>query len=74
MPEPSSKCRSCGAPIIWALTDSGRRMPVDENTDGRGNLMLVRRETTVYVKVVPIGRGNHRPHFATCPQATEWRR
>jgi hypothetical protein len=24
-----SRCRDCRAPILWALTDSGRRMPVD---------------------------------------------
>lgn len=25
----ASKCRSCGAPIEWVLTESGKRMPVD---------------------------------------------
>ena len=26
---PGARCNSCGRPIVWALTDSGRRMPVD---------------------------------------------
>ena len=74
MNDKPSHCRSCGAPIIWALTDNDRQMPVDEQPDPRGNLMLVRRGTAVYVKVVQPGEGNHRPHFATCTEADEWRR
>jgi hypothetical protein len=69
-----TKCRSCGAPIIWALTENDRRMPVDAEPDPAGNLMLVRRGTATYAKVVQPAKGNHRPHFATCPQASEWRR
>jgi len=26
---PGARCRSCGMPIVWAITDTGRRMPVD---------------------------------------------
>jgi hypothetical protein len=26
---PGARCSSCGRPIVWALTDTGRRMPVD---------------------------------------------
>lgn len=28
-----SECRSCGEPIIWCVTESGKRMPVDVPTD-----------------------------------------
>lgn len=28
MSEPG-KCRSCGADIIWTVTEAGKRMPVD---------------------------------------------
>lgn len=69
-----SKCRSCNAPIIWALTESGRQMPVDAEPSERGNLMLVRQGTSVVVKVQAPAPGLHRPHFATCPQAESWRR
>jgi len=24
-----SRCRSCGAPIVWIVTTAGRRMPLD---------------------------------------------
>ena len=35
-------CRSCDAPIVWALTFTGKRMPVDaEPPDaGDGNVVL----------------------------------
>lgn len=26
---PGARCRSCYAPIVWALTETGRRMPVN---------------------------------------------
>ncbi len=28
-----SECRSCGEPIIWCITASGKKMPVDEPED-----------------------------------------
>lgn len=45
--EHSARCRSCDGLIVWVVTKSERRMPVD-----------------------PAGTS----HFATCPQAKEWRR
>jgi hypothetical protein len=53
-------CRSCGAPIVWLDTNNNRRMPVDAAT--------VRPEDRSYEQ------GQHVCHFATCPQANEWRR
>lgn len=26
---PGARCTSCGRPIVWALTETGRKMPVD---------------------------------------------
>ena len=62
-------CRSCRAEIIWALTENGKRIPLDRKREKRfvlwdhpdGDFRAVMTE--VYV-----------PHFATCPQAGEWRR
>lgn len=69
-----SHCRSCNAPIIWALTETGRQMPIDERPDPKGNLELYRSGTSVRVRVTMPGQGRHRPHFATCPEARSWRR
>lgn len=43
---PERSCASCGAPMFWLKTKTGRSMPV--NPDGTS-------------------------HFASCPQATQWR-
>jgi hypothetical protein len=72
----SPRCRSCGAPILWALTDRGKRIPLDELplaaippgsfvVSGTGDEL---RASTV--APVPL----YRSHFATCPNADEHRR
>ncbi len=54
-------CRSCGKPIVWFRTKSGKRMPVDaattKPTDAEHQLDLKR----------------HVSHFATCPYAEKHR-
>lgn len=30
------RCTACQAPILWTLTEAGKRLPVDAETDGRG--------------------------------------
>lgn len=71
-----SACRSCGAEIIWAITPAGRRMPVDAAPDPTGTLRLAQEPYNVTVVVAGPSdeEPRHRPHFATCPQANEWRR
>lgn len=68
-----SQCRSCGAPIIWTLTQNRKKMPMDaepivlergqyqlrENDDGSVDSYLIRR---LWIS-----------HFATCPESNEWR-
>ena len=74
-----SRCRSCGAPIIWAVTKSGRSMPLDEATDPAGNVLLLENGNCL----VPApeddvweaaGGTRHTSHFATCPNADQHRR
>lgn len=69
-------CRSCGARLIWAVTASGRTMPVDYEPHEEGNLRLKIANGLTYVEVVAQhARGQlHRPHFATCPDADSWRK
>lgn len=71
-----SRCRSCGAEIVWALTNTGRRMPVDATPSTIGNLALDYVDGEAHVAVVSDDRGRvlrFRPHFATCPDAQSWR-
>jgi hypothetical protein len=84
-----SVCRSCGAPIEWAVTENRRRMPVDAEPVVDGNILLEHRG---YVGDPPIARivdADERAdlqrlspeplvlfvsHFATCPNAAQHRR
>jgi hypothetical protein len=78
------ECRSCGAPIIWARTLTGRAMPVNAEPKEGGNVELSLRQghmrATVHTTesvarhLGPQARSELRlAHFATCPQASLWR-
>jgi uncharacterized protein GlcG (DUF336 family) len=76
-------CRSCDAPIIWAVTASTLKpMPVDAAVVAKGgNVALEYRSDDMQplARVLPVakqfGRTNLRQsHFVTCPHAGQWRR
>lgn len=76
MTDPHARCRSCGAPIIWARTGDKRRMPVDADPVPDGNVQLDYRGGPVPYAIVwgpthawPAGTPRYRPHFASCPDA-----
>lgn len=57
----SSKCRSCGYPIIWLKTDAGKNIPVDEDSVAdKGATIFDPHQMT--------------SHFATCPDVGKWRK
>jgi len=66
----AGRCRSCGATVEWAQLVTGRRIPLDPPVvvvavqttllDGRGVDVLDMHAT--------------RAHFASCPDAKDWRR
>lgn len=79
------ECRSCHAPIRWAVTQKGRRMPLDPEPTPDGNLVLApaveaRRAPTVVALTAhndpPLDPNTPRytSHFATCPDAPRHRR
>jgi hypothetical protein len=65
-----SRCRSCSAPIFWALTrkpngDVGTRMPVDRDPVADGNIEIVDRtrlpeenDWTPVIRVLKKGDGD----------------
>jgi hypothetical protein len=76
-----SACRSCGAPIIWALTRNDKRMPIDVGPVEGGNVEIVARDTRRDVPYVvvhaqpPMGVDKlYMSHFATCPNAETHRK
>lgn len=88
-PEPGvdpslSTCRSCGDPIRWyANGETGRRIPANPDPDPDGTIDL-RPITGKGVQAFVLkgddlrrararGRELLVSHFATCPQADQWR-
>jgi hypothetical protein len=73
-------CRSCGKPIIWAVTVRGNDMPVNVDPQPDGNIQLVERDGMApLAKVLKVadrfGKTNLRTsHFVDCPQARKWRK
>jgi hypothetical protein len=71
------ECRSCKAPIIYAATTGGKTMPVDAEPVDDGNVLL--RRTTYGGAVATVTTATlfsdplRKSHFATCPDADEWR-
>jgi hypothetical protein len=76
-----TKCRSCSASILWAITDpNGKSMPVDTVPTGMGDYILGYRakENVLIARHVSrlqpsehIGRNRYSSHFQTCPNAQE---
>lgn len=73
-------CRSCGSPIIWTVTSKGKRMPVDAEPGPDGLLTLDTLASGVVVASHAsaeqpglFARERYTSHFATCPEAKEWR-
>lgn len=69
-----SSCRSCGARVIWTVTENGKRMPVDEAPSADGRFVLeLDGHAVVAVYGAPAPWTGYASHFATCPNAGEWR-
>lgn len=78
-----SACSSCGAPITWALTLNGKRMPVDAQPNPAGSFFLATMRGangSTYIVAVHAGEQplegprRYSSHFSTCPNAAEHRR
>lgn len=62
-----SECKSCGAPIVWALTEAGKKVPLDVKSEKR---FILKDKVSVEV----ILRNTYVSHFATCPNADKHRK
>lgn len=68
----SDVCKSCRAPIEWARTVKGHRIPLDPGAVEDGNLTL---ERGVARARLPDDTGPaRRSHFASCAHAAQHRR
>jgi hypothetical protein len=66
-------CRSCGAPIEWAVTTKGKRIPLDPGTFDEGNIDVVDGIAYTTGQLTTVDR-RRRSHFATCPNANQHRK
>jgi hypothetical protein len=82
----SAQCRSCEAPIVWAVTSkTGAVIPLDPQTFDNGNVVRIGTATRGAPLVLVLTTEelalaqNHgevalyRSHFASCPDAGQWR-
>ncbi|MEM6988893.1 MAG: hypothetical protein AAF721_00305 [Myxococcota bacterium] len=80
-----SVCKSCKAPITWAITDKGRSIPIDAKPVENGNLVLVREDGPAEMRgqkllrarapgLFDAGAPRYVSHFATCPNSKEHRK
>jgi hypothetical protein len=70
-------CRSCGDEVFWIESETGKKMPVDAKPEKR---IILMQQGGVPVLSVPDGNpigkvvDVYTSHFATCPDATKWRK
>lgn len=76
-----NNCRSCGARITWLRSLSGKSIPVDEDPVEGGNIVVLGPSDSCRVYRNAEAAQSENPdkpryvsHFATCPQAGEWRK
>lgn len=85
----ASECRSCGALILWTVTQKGKKMPVDAGPHEEGSFILTyspaknqllseyilgRRDKAPHTPEQLAGRRRFKSHFETCPNASEHRK
>lgn len=69
-------CRSCGAEILWAESEStGKWVPLDATPTARGNLVLISGKVRPYGEADQrLHRDRYVSHFSTCADADDWRK
>lgn len=73
------QCKSCRAPILWYHTVNGERMPIDAEPVAGGNVRIIDGTAHVIGCTIDLFDATddgirYVPHFATCPDAKEWKR
>ncbi|MCL6734418.1 hypothetical protein [Streptomyces neyagawaensis] len=67
-------CHDCHRPILWTITEAGKRLAVDPDPDTAGNTAIWRDGTGRWRSRRPSTdlpltgwERLHKPHVATCP-------
>ena len=70
----NTTCKSCGAEIFFIKTKSGRFAPVDADITVSTGKELLYVDEIIGFKMIPEGFKGHKSHFATCPNAVDFRK
>ena len=63
-------CRGCGADIVWAVTEKGKRVPLNPKSEKR---FIFTSWPQIEPTLVTL-MDTYVSHFATCPKAEEFRK
>jgi DNA polymerase III subunit epsilon len=77
----NSACASCGAAVIWTITETGQRAPIDAEPHEAGTIFISPGSPPVssvltgstLIAAISDKAKLHRSHFATCPNAAAHR-
>lgn len=75
-----NECSACGAPIRWEKTENGKAMPLNQEPDPTGNVVLVPHPTAgILAHVLKKDEADrpgtrYMPHHATCERAASFRK
>lgn len=80
-----AECSACGEMMLWALTPSGAKAPIEYRPGENGNVLLLQPSGWGELLAVTLsGEGLERArqrgmdlrlsHYATCPSAEQFRR
>jgi hypothetical protein len=68
----TERCRDCDAPIVWCLTEAGKRMPVNAKPVRKVTVLV--RDPQGGSTPISKSRDHYVSHFATCPNAQQHRK
>lgn len=79
-----AQCRGCDAPILWTVTEKGKKMPVDADATEYGKFALIDDPDRKELLAVWFTKAEnhkefwdgtyHDSHYATCPAADSFRK
>jgi predicted methyltransferase len=69
-----SMCKGCHAEIRWAVTQTGKKIPLDahKSVAKKDGDLLFDSEGNVFA--AKAGEEGYKAHFATCPMADQFRK
>lgn len=67
-------CSTCGARMVWAVTEAGKPIPLDSRSTPNGNLVVEDLDAPelrarAYLPLLDGDAPRFTSHFATCPDA-----